>query len=52
MLKATWGPDSVEQTHYLRVYMAHLRRKLESDPPRPRSFATEIGVGYRLLTDG
>jgi two-component system KDP operon response regulator KdpE len=48
LLKEVWGPDSVFETHYLRVYMAQLRRKLESDPTRPRLLLTEPGVGYRL----
>jgi two-component system KDP operon response regulator KdpE len=51
LLDAVWGPGHAEQTEYLRVYMAHLRRKLEADPSRPRVFRTETGVGYRLLTD-
>ncbi len=48
LLKEVWGPDSVFETHYLRVYMAQLRRKIESDPARPRFLLTEPGVGYRL----
>jgi two-component system KDP operon response regulator KdpE len=48
LLKEVWGPDSVFETHYLRVYMAQLRRKLEDDPARPRFLLTEPGVGYRL----
>ena len=48
ILKEVWGPNAVEQTHYLRVYMAHLREKLERDPSKPRLFVTEPGVGYRL----
>jgi len=48
LLKEVWGPDSVFETHYLRVYMAQLRRKLEADPARPRFLLTEPGVGYRL----
>ena len=51
LLKEVWGPGQVEQTHYLRVYMANLRRKLEADPARPRLLRTEPGVGYRLLTE-
>jgi two-component system KDP operon response regulator KdpE len=50
ILKEVWGPNSVEQTHYLRVYMAHLRDKIEADPSRPELLITEPGVGYRLLT--
>jgi two-component system, OmpR family, KDP operon response regulator KdpE len=48
LLKEVWGPDSVFENHYLRVYMAHLRRKIESDPSRPRYLLTEPGIGYRL----
>jgi two-component system KDP operon response regulator KdpE len=51
ILKEVWGPNSVEQTHYLRVYIAHLREKLEADPSKPRLIVTEPGVGYRLLTE-
>jgi two-component system KDP operon response regulator KdpE len=43
-----WGPDSIYETHYLRVYMAQLRRKIEADPARPRFLQTEPGVGYRM----
>jgi len=50
ILKEVWGPNYGEQTHYLRVYMAHLREKLENDPSRPELLVTEPGVGYRLLT--
>lgn len=49
LLKEVWGPSHVDDTHYLRVYMAGLRRKLESDPNRPRNIRTEPGVGYRLI---
>jgi two-component system KDP operon response regulator KdpE len=49
LLHAVWGPGSATQTHYLRVYMAHLRRKLEAEPARPRFLLTEPGVGYRVL---
>jgi two-component system, OmpR family, KDP operon response regulator KdpE len=48
LLREAWGPGSAEQTHYVRVYMAQLRRKLEADPARPRVLLTEPGVGYRL----
>jgi two-component system KDP operon response regulator KdpE len=51
LLQAVWGPTSGEQTNYLRVYMTHLRRKLEPDPSKPRLFSTETGVGYRLAVD-
>jgi two-component system KDP operon response regulator KdpE len=48
ILKEVWGPPYVEETHYLRVFMAQLRRKIEIDPARPRCLVTEQGVGYRL----
>jgi len=48
ILTEVWGPNAIEQTHYLRVYAAHLREKLESDPTRPELILTEPGVGYRL----
>jgi len=48
LLRAVWGPGHVESGHYLRIYMGHLRHKLESDPAQPRHFLTETGVGYRL----
>ena len=47
LLLAIWGPKYVEETHYLRQYMAQLRRKLEPDPARPRHLLTELGMGYR-----
>ena len=50
ILKAVWGPEYVHETHYLRVYFAQLRQKLEADPTRPRFLLTEPGVGYRLST--
>ena len=52
ILKEVWGPTYAEQTHYLRVYMAHLREKLESDPSRPELLLTEPGVGYRMKMEG
>lgn len=51
LLKAVWGPGSVDHTHYLRVYMANLRHKLEAQPARPRHLLTESGVGYRFRTE-
>ncbi len=48
LLNAVWGPAYTSQHHYLRVYMAQLRHKLEADPSRPRWLLTETGVGYRL----
>ncbi len=49
ILKEVWGPSYLEQTHYLRVYVAHLREKIEADPSRPELLLTEPGVGYRLM---
>jgi two-component system KDP operon response regulator KdpE len=48
LLHHVWGPRSAHQTHYLRVHMAALRKKLEADPARPKWLTTEAGVGYRL----
>jgi two-component system KDP operon response regulator KdpE len=51
LLKEVWGPPYVGQSHYVRVYMAQLRRKLEENPARPRYMLTEPGVGYRLAAE-
>jgi two-component system KDP operon response regulator KdpE len=51
LLNEVWGPGYVERSHYLRVHMASLRHKLESDPARPRFLLTEAGVGYRLAAE-
>jgi two-component system KDP operon response regulator KdpE len=51
LLREVWGPSHAEDTHYLRVYMTGLRRKLEENPTLPRHIRTESGVGYRLMTD-
>jgi two-component system, OmpR family, KDP operon response regulator KdpE len=51
LLTEVWGPPFVDQAHYLRVYMAQLRRKLEADPTRPTYLLTEAGVGYRLAIE-
>jgi two-component system KDP operon response regulator KdpE len=48
LLQTVWGPAYEKETHYLRVYMAQLRRKLEPDPARPRYLQTEPGMGYRF----
>ncbi len=48
LLKEVWGPSHGDDTHYLRVYMAQLRRKIEPDPSNPQLLLTEPGVGYRL----
>ena len=49
LLREVWGPSHADQSHYLRIYMGHLRQKLESDPAQPRHLLTETGVGYRLV---
>lgn len=49
LLREIWGPSYENESHYLRVYMAQLRRKLETDPQHPRHFFTEPGVGYRFV---
>ena len=49
LLKEVWGPSHTEQGHYLRIYMGHLRQKLERDPAQPEHLLTETAVGYRLL---
>ncbi|HHW13354.1 MAG TPA: response regulator [Firmicutes bacterium] len=49
ILRAVWGPAYERETHYLRVYVGQLRRKLEADPSRPEHLLTEPGVGYRLV---
>jgi two-component system KDP operon response regulator KdpE len=48
LLREVWGPTSVERSHYLRVYVGHLRQKLEDDPTQPKYLLTETGVGYRF----
>jgi two-component system KDP operon response regulator KdpE len=49
LLKEVWGPNNAENSHYLRIYMANLRQKLEQQPAQPQHLLTETGVGYRLL---
>lgn len=51
LLRDLWGDKAEEQTHYLRVYMTHLRQKLEPDPAHPRYLKTESGVGYRFAAE-
>lgn len=51
LLNDVWGPHSTRETHYLRVYMGHLRHKIEADPARPTILLTEPGVGYRLAAE-
>jgi two-component system KDP operon response regulator KdpE len=48
LLREVWGPGYAESSHYVRVYVGHLRQKLEADPARPRHLVTEVGVGYRF----
>ncbi|WP_025151877.1 two-component system response regulator KdpE [Morganella morganii] len=50
LLNEVWGPNAVEHAHYLRIYMGHLRQKLETDPARPQHFITETGIGYRFVS--
>jgi two-component system KDP operon response regulator KdpE len=49
LLREVWGPSHSDQSHYLRIYMGHLRQKLEADPAQPRHLLTETAVGYRLV---
>lgn len=51
LLQSVWGPEYGNETNYLRVHMAHIRRKLEPEPSRPRYFHTEAGMGYRFSHD-
>ena len=48
LLREVWGPAYAKETHYLRVYLAQLRRKLEDDPSHPNHLLTEAGMGYRF----
>ena len=48
LLREVWGPSNADNGHYVRIYMAHLRQKLEDDPAQPRHLLTETAVGYRL----
>jgi two-component system KDP operon response regulator KdpE len=50
LLNAVWGPQNIDQSQYLRVYMKQLRQKLEADPARPKFLKTETGIGYRFLS--
>lgn len=51
LLADVWGPEYTEHTHYLRLYMAQLRAKIERNPAEPRHLLTETGVGYRLAVE-
>lgn len=48
LLTRVWGPGAIDRSHYLRIYMGHLRQKLEDDPARPQHLLTETGIGYRF----
>jgi two-component system KDP operon response regulator KdpE len=50
LLQEVWGPGYTDETHYLRVFLAQIRRKLEADPSHPKHFITEPGMGYRFET--
>ncbi|MNF18570.1 KDP operon transcriptional regulatory protein KdpE [compost metagenome] len=49
LLKTVWGPGHAEDTHYVRVHMANLRKKIEHNPSMPRHLVTEAGIGYRFV---
>lgn len=49
LLSQVWGPNAVEHSHYLRIYMGHLRQKLEANPTQPAHLLTETGIGYRFM---
>jgi two-component system, OmpR family, KDP operon response regulator KdpE len=51
LLRAIWGPNYQDHTHYLRIYIAQLRHKIEADPSQPKYILTEPGIGYRLVTE-
>ncbi|MFH1177462.1 MAG: response regulator [Acidobacteriota bacterium] len=51
LLRQVWGPEYGDENHYVRVFMAQLRRKIEAEPARPRYIRTEPGVGYRLIEE-
>jgi two-component system KDP operon response regulator KdpE len=51
LLKEVWGPSHMHDGHYLRIFIRKIRRKIETDPARPRLLRTELGVGYRLISE-
>lgn len=51
IMSKVWGPGYIEHQHYIRIYMAHLRQKLEDDPVNPKFLITEVGIGYRLILE-
>ena len=52
LLKGVWGPGHLENSHYVRVHMANLRKKIEENPSMPRHIVTESGIGYRFVLSG
>ncbi len=52
LLKAVWGPGHIEDSHYVRVHMANLRKKIEADASMPKHLMTESGIGYRFVPAG
>ncbi|MCX6339004.1 MAG: response regulator [Candidatus Aureabacteria bacterium] len=51
LLREVWGPNAEERSQYLRVYMNHLRKKIEADPTQPSMIKTESGIGYRMISE-
>jgi two-component system, OmpR family, KDP operon response regulator KdpE len=49
LLREVWGNEHIDDTHYLRIFVRKLRRKIEADPTQPNILLTELGVGYRLV---
>jgi two-component system KDP operon response regulator KdpE len=52
LLQQVWGPAHLDDSHYLRIFIGHLRQKLGDDPTHPKLIVTELGVGYRLVDEG
>lgn len=52
LLQQAWGPAHLDDSHYLRIFIGHLRQKLGDDPAQPKLIVTELGVGYRLVDEG
>ena len=52
LLQQVWGPAHINDSHYLRIFIGHLRQKLGDDPAQPKLIVTELGVGYRLVDEG
>jgi two-component system KDP operon response regulator KdpE len=51
LLREVWGNEHIDDTHYLRIFVRKLRRKIEADPTQPQILLTELGVGYRLASN-